>query len=202
MKATFQNTEVTELIQYTSQDFLFRLKSLRNLVVQKSCDAILIINGPHGGENEEASKLTNWLFQGFIGHKLFTNTVEDEMWDESMFLITKNKFYGFLYPTLYNKYITFFLQIPNAYFYVPTQEEVDESPDDLENTKVREFLRFINDYAIFCVPAKGNRNMQVVEKWPMIQAYAIDGVGGGFFTQRNRVVDVYTDLYELYMKND
>jgi len=121
-----------------------------------------------------------------------------------MFLITKSKFYGFLYPNLYAKLISFFIQIPNAYFYVPSQEEVEDSPDDLENTKVREFLRFINEYAIFGIPAnsKGDRKMKIVEKWPMIQAYAIDGIGGGFFSMRNRVIDIYNDLYELYMKND
>ena len=44
--------------------------------------------------------------------------------------------------------------------------------------------------------------MKVVEKWPMIQAYAVDGIGGTFFTLRNRCIDICQDLHELYMKND
>jgi len=66
--------------------------------MHKEVEGILIINGPHGGENTESAKLTNWLFQGYVGHKLFYNTVEDELWDETMFLITKNNFYGYIYP--------------------------------------------------------------------------------------------------------
>jgi len=95
------------------------------------------------------------------------------------------------------------MQIPNAYFYVPTQSEIDDAPDTLENTKVREFLRFVNDYAIFGMPARAKGDIKkVVERMPMIQAYAVEGIGGGFFTMRNRVYDVCSELNGLYMKND
>lgn len=96
------------------------------------------------------------------------------------------------------------LAIPNATFYVPTQEEI-ENPDELENTKVREFYRFVKDYSIFGVPVvkgKADARLKVVERWPMIQAYAIDGIGNGFFTMKNRVMDIYQSLFELYMKNE
>lgn len=204
MNTTFKNSEVKKDVEYTPADFLFRLKAVRNLAVHKECDGVLIINGPHGGDNEESAKQTNWLFQGYVGHKQFYNTVEDDMWDETMFLITKNKFYGYLYPKQYQQNINKLIQIPNAYFYVPTQEEIDETPDALENTKVREFLRFVKEYAIFGMPArgKGDKRMKIVERFPMIQAYGVDGVGGGFFTMRNRVIDICSELNGQYMKND
>jgi hypothetical protein len=69
LPATFQNTEVDKLVSYPPADFMYRLKCLRNICLHKEIEGILIINGPHGGENEEASKLTNWLFQGYTGHK-------------------------------------------------------------------------------------------------------------------------------------
>lgn len=84
LQKTFQNTLIQDQDTYTQQDFLFRLKCLRNICIHKGLDAILVINGVHGGDNPESSKLTNWLFQGASGHKLFYNTVEDEIFDETI----------------------------------------------------------------------------------------------------------------------
>lgn len=42
-----------------------------------------------------------------------------------------------------------------------------------------------------------------IEKWPLIQAYGLDGVGQpGFFTQNMQVSDVTPDLTAIYCQLD
>ena len=44
--------------------------------------------------------------------------------------------------------------------------------------------------------------LQMVEKWPMIQAYGLDIVGGGFFTMKHNFINVRDELDLLYKEYD
>uniref|UniRef100_A0A670Z7L0 Uncharacterized protein n=1 Tax=Pseudonaja textilis TaxID=8673 RepID=A0A670Z7L0_PSETE len=46
-------------------------------------------------------------------------------------------------------------------------------------------------------------DMFVVEKWPIVQAFALEGIGGdGFFTMKYELMDVSLDLWKAYSKVD
>lgn len=44
--------------------------------------------------------------------------------------------------------------------------------------------------------------MQMVEKWPIIQAYGLDMVGGGFFTMKHQWVNIRDELTIIYKEYD
>ncbi|XP_009944983.1 PREDICTED: uncharacterized protein C20orf194-like, partial [Leptosomus discolor] len=46
-------------------------------------------------------------------------------------------------------------------------------------------------------------DMFIVEKWPIVQAFALEGIGGdGFFTMKYELMDVSVDLWKTYSKMD
>jgi len=44
--------------------------------------------------------------------------------------------------------------------------------------------------------------MQLVEKWPLVQAYGLDMVGNGFFTMKHGFVNVREELLRIYREYD
>lgn len=45
--------------------------------------------------------------------------------------------------------------------------------------------------------------MRSIEKWPIIQAYGLDGIGGGFFTQIHKTINLTTVVNsQLYQSID
>lgn len=57
---------------------------------------------------------------------------------------------------------------------------------------MREFYRFIHHHHSVGVALdpKQSQDVNSIEKWPIISAYAIDGIGGGFFTQLHNTVNI------------
>ncbi len=53
-------------------------------------DAILIINGVDGGENNQYKKLTNWLFLGTSGIEIEENQYIDQCYNDLVMLICPN----------------------------------------------------------------------------------------------------------------
>jgi hypothetical protein len=43
---------------------------------------------------------------------------------------------------------------------------------------------------------------QMLEKWPLIQAYGLDMVGGGFFTMKHNFYNVRDELDRMYLEYD
>lgn len=70
---------------------------------------------------------------------------------------------------------------------------------------MREFYRFIHHHHSVGVVLDPKQSQEIIsiEKWPIINAYAIDGIGGGFFTQLHRTVNITHSLNErLYQYMD
>ena len=89
-------------LEYSINDFIFRLKKLEKVCQKEELDAILLINGIDSRENTEYTKLTNWLFIGFSGLQIEQNSFLDEIYKELIFLIRKNgKISIFVDPPLF-----------------------------------------------------------------------------------------------------
>ena len=44
--------------------------------------------------------------------------------------------------------------------------------------------------------------MQLVEKWPIVQAYGLDIIGSGFFTMKHNFKNMRDDLDQVYLEYD
>lgn len=61
------STDTIKNVKYTVNDLIFRLKKLQKVCIKDNLDAIMLINGIDSKDNEEYTKLTNWLLLGQSG---------------------------------------------------------------------------------------------------------------------------------------
>ena len=67
--------------------------------------------------------------------------------------------------------------IPNLNIYCPNEKEM-ENRDDLELKKITYFYRMMHGYKRIGVllGEKEEGRLKNIEKWPLIKAYALDGI--------------------------
>ena len=93
--------------------------------------------------------------------------------------------------------------------YTLTKTDEDDQ-EKQEVIKVARFFEMVHDKSALGVPTRAlhpvhdfvTSEAQLIEKWPMIQAYGLDMVGGGFFTMKHKYVNVRDALNELYLEFD
>jgi hypothetical protein len=176
MNSVFKNSNVSRHEDYLNSDFEYRLQSIQSLLKRKGVDGLLIINGADGQNNIECVKFTNYLLRGFSGHEVFQNTEFVMAFEESMMMITQDRFMIFVEAEAHQAISTAILSLNSPYVFVP-QGDILDNQDLLENLKIREFYRFVYDKPTFGVllPKESAGNIMKVESWPMVKAYGIDG---------------------------
>jgi len=50
-------------------------------------------------------------------------------------------------------------------------------------------------------PMGENQEVRSIEQWPIIQAYGLDGIGGGFFTQIHQTVNLTKIINEALFQS-
>uniref|UniRef100_A0A8D2Q9B8 Chromosome 20 open reading frame 194 n=1 Tax=Varanus komodoensis TaxID=61221 RepID=A0A8D2Q9B8_VARKO len=87
-----------------------------------------------------------------------------------------------------------------------TQNYEDE--EAAEEFKISSFVEMVRDCSRIGIPFSSQGHLQIfdmfiVEKWPIVQAFALEGIGGdGFFTMKYELMDVSLDLWKTYSKMD
>uniref|UniRef100_A0A8B9G0E3 Chromosome 20 open reading frame 194 n=1 Tax=Amazona collaria TaxID=241587 RepID=A0A8B9G0E3_9PSIT len=77
-----------------------------------------------------------------------------------------------------------------------------------EEFKISSFVDMVRDCSRIGIPYSCQGHLQIfdmfiVEKWPIVQAFALEGIGGdGFFTMKYELMDVSVDLWKTYSKMD
>uniref|UniRef100_A0A8C5SLU7 Dynein axonemal assembly factor 9 n=1 Tax=Laticauda laticaudata TaxID=8630 RepID=A0A8C5SLU7_LATLA len=83
-----------------------------------------------------------------------------------------------------------------------------EDEESAEEFKISSFVDMVRDCSRIGIPFSSQGHLQifdmfVVEKWPIVQAFALEGIGGdGFFTMKYELMDVSLDLWKAYSKVD
>ena len=73
----------------------------------------------------------------------------------------------------------------------------------LEAFKLRAFVDASRGLRAVAVPLPAGKGAMEVEKWPLVQAYGVEGVGrAGFFSMSVKVVDAQPALRRLYTEID
>uniref|UniRef100_A0A8C3XGH7 Chromosome 20 open reading frame 194 n=1 Tax=Cyanoderma ruficeps TaxID=181631 RepID=A0A8C3XGH7_9PASS len=83
-----------------------------------------------------------------------------------------------------------------------------EDEEAAEEFKISSFVDMVRDCSRIGIPYSCQGHLQIfdmfiVEKWPIVQAFALEGIGGdGFFTMKYELMDVSADLWKTYSKMD
>uniref|UniRef100_A0A8C3DZE2 Dynein axonemal assembly factor 9 n=1 Tax=Corvus moneduloides TaxID=1196302 RepID=A0A8C3DZE2_CORMO len=89
-----------------------------------------------------------------------------------------------------------------------TENKEYEDEEAAEEFKISSFVDMVRDCSRIGIPYSCQGHLQIfdmfiVEKWPIVQAFALEGIGGdGFFTMKYELMDVSVDLWKTYSKMD
>ncbi|KAJ0062938.1 hypothetical protein NL108_009428, partial [Boleophthalmus pectinirostris] len=162
--------------------------------------------------NEGCTELAKYLFYGLYGRKQpnLDNTNGDfseEMLDDVILLIKSECVHLYCNPLNYNYLLPYISHWRNLHLYCMTEAEYEDE-EAAEEFKISSFVSMVQNCYNIGVPYSSREHVQkfdmfMVEKWPLIQAFALEGIGGGsFFTLKFKLIDMSEKLWEVYNKLD
>lgn len=181
-------------------------------------DAILCMSGIDSRYNEGCYELINYLLFGFFDVRkveLEKSGFADEVIDDLMLVIRKTRVDVYCNPINWHYFLPYISHWTNVTFHcLQDQEydlETDEGAEKSEDFKVQSLISMTTGCKNIGIPFYGlstgleerKFDKMLVEKWPLIQAFAgEDFGGGGFFTLKYTVTDVSPSVHKTYSIQD
>ncbi|XP_038160578.1 uncharacterized protein C20orf194 homolog isoform X2 [Cyprinodon tularosa] len=175
-------------------------------------DGILCSLGLDSRFNLGCSELAKYLFFGLyewnlpnLEHAL--DDLPEEMQDDVIILIKAESVHLYCNPLNYSYLLPYVSHWRNLHLYCMTEAEYEDE-EAAEEFKISSFVTMVQDcqrigVAYSCQGYIQKFDMFMVEKWPLIQSFALEGIGGGsFFTLKYEVVDMSEKLWQVYNKLD
>uniref|UniRef100_A0A8B9G2H6 Chromosome 20 open reading frame 194 n=1 Tax=Amazona collaria TaxID=241587 RepID=A0A8B9G2H6_9PSIT len=193
--------------------FCSRLRNIQSILTQSSKsqpDGILCILGIDSRYNEGCRELANYLLFGLYNQ--YNNDFErtdfpEEVLDDIIILIKPDSVHLYCNPVNYNQLLPYVAYWRNLHFHCLTENEYEDE-EAAEEFKISSFVDMVRDCSRIGIPYSCQGHLQIfdmfiVEKWPIVQAFALEGIGGdGFFTMKYELMDVSVDLWKTYSKMD
>ncbi|CDW75335.1 UNKNOWN [Stylonychia lemnae] len=180
---------------------LYSCKHFRNRVIRLQT---LCMDTFH---DEEMKKLQNWLLYGMSSSDINGSTLSDSFAD-SFFVISKDSFQAFTNSQGFKEISNLVTLLTNCNVYTITKSDENDS-ERQEVIKVSKFYEMVYDKKAIGMPVRKltindyvASEQQLIEKWPLIQAYALDIVGEGFFTMKHHFVNLRDELQTMYAEYD
>ena len=164
--------------EYTAIDFQHRLNLIQQSLKKADLDAVLVINGPDGLDNKESAKMVNWLFKGNNGSIIYADYYLDKLFEESFMVIGQKDFSLFGSGELFKVYFKELTGIKHRDFVIYEDKEVEESKDEFEMWKIKEFYRIVEKHkniGMFVDEVDSKTFKRKIEEIPLIQSYSLDG---------------------------
>uniref|UniRef100_A0A8C4KJP1 Uncharacterized protein n=1 Tax=Dromaius novaehollandiae TaxID=8790 RepID=A0A8C4KJP1_DRONO len=160
--------------------------------------------------NEGCRELANYLLFGLYNQS--NNDFErtgfpEEVLDDIIILIKPDSVHLYCNPVNYNHLLPYVAYWRNLHFHCLTENEYEDE-EAAEEFKISSFVDMVRDCSRIGIPYSCQGHLQIfdmfiVEKWPIVQAFALEGIGGdGFFTMKYELMDVSVDLWKTYSKMD
>ncbi|KAM8776321.1 dynein axonemal assembly factor 9 isoform 2-T2 [Rhynchonycteris naso] len=190
-----------------------RLRKVQSILTQSSKsrpDGILCILGIDSRYNEGCRELANYLLFGLYNQNTsdFEKTgFSEEVLDDVVMLIKSDSVHLYCNPVNYRHLLPCVAHWRNLRLHCMT-EDAYEDEEAAEEFKIASFVDMVRDCSRIGIPYSSQGHLQifdmfVVEKWPIVQAFALEGIGGdGFFTMKYELQDVSVDLWNVYSKVD
>nr|XP_045011762.1 dynein axonemal assembly factor 9 isoform X1 [Jaculus jaculus] len=190
-----------------------RLRQVQSILTQSSKsrpDGILCILGIDSRYNEGCRELANYLLFGLYNQNNndFEKTgFSEEVLDDVIILIKSDSVHLYCNPVNYPYLLPYVAHWRNLHFHCMTENEYEDE-EAAEEFKISSFVDMVRDCSRIGIPYSSQGHLQifdmfVVEKWPIVQAFALEGIGGdGFFTMKYELQDVSLNLWNVYSKMD
>ncbi|XP_053783277.1 dynein axonemal assembly factor 9 isoform X3 [Desmodus rotundus] len=190
-----------------------RLRQVQSILTQSSKsrpDGILCILGIDSRYNEGCRELANYLLFGLYNQNAgdFEKTgFSEEVLDDVIILIKSDSVHLYCNPVNYRYLLPCVAHWRNLHFHCMTENEYEDE-EAAEEFKIASFVDMVRDCSRIGIPYSSQGHLQifdmfVVEKWPIVQAFALEGIGGdGFFTMKYELQDVSLNLWNVYSKMD
>ncbi|TNM96078.1 hypothetical protein fugu_017161 [Takifugu bimaculatus] len=177
-----------------------------------STDGILCSLGIDSRYNEGCTELAKYLFYGLYGRnppsvEHVLEEFPEDLLDDVILLIKAQCVHLYCNPVNYGYLLPYVSHWRNLHLYCMTEAEYEDE-EAAEEFKISSFLTMVQDCSRIGVPYSSQGHMQtfdmfMVEKWPLIQAFALDGIGrGSFFTMKYKLMDVSEKLWQVYNRLD
>ncbi|XP_023651405.1 dynein axonemal assembly factor 9 isoform X1 [Paramormyrops kingsleyae] len=173
-------------------------------------DGILCSLGIDSRYNLGCSELANYLFFDlYKQNHLDLNFSEflEELLDDVILLIKADSVHLYCNPVNYTSLLPYISHWRNLHIHCMTEAEYEDE-EAAEEFKISSFVKMVQDCSHIGVPYSSQGHVQkfdmfLVEKWPIIQAYALEGIGGGgFFTTKHKLIDMSEKLWQTYSRMD
>lgn len=153
-------------------------------------------------------KLANWLLFGLSTNDI-CGAVHDGCYADSFFVISRDGLQVYTNSAGFKKFSHVCTLVQNLNMYTLTKSDEDDQ-EKQEVIKIAKFYEMHHDKKAVGMPVRkldaikdDEKNpMQLVEKWPLVQAYGLDMVGNGFFTMKHGFVNLKDDLNKIYREYD
>ncbi|XP_054653341.1 uncharacterized protein C20orf194 homolog [Dunckerocampus dactyliophorus] len=192
-----------------------RLRQVQSLLSDSdssSSDGILCSLGIDSRYNEGCTELAKYLFYGLYGRSPINmeHSLEgfsEEMLDDVILLIKAECVHLYCNPVNFSYLLPHLSHWRNLHLYCMTELEYQDE-EAAEEFKISSFVTMVQDCHRIGVPYSSLGHVQkfdifMVEKWPLIQAFALEGIGGGsFFTMKYKLSDMSEQLWQLYSRLD
>ncbi|XP_032151452.1 uncharacterized protein C20orf194 homolog isoform X2 [Sapajus apella] len=190
-----------------------RLRQVQSILTQSSKsrpDGILCILGIDSRYNEGCRELANYLLFGLYNQNTsdFEKTgFSEEVLDDVIILIKSDSVHLYCNPVNFRYLLPYVAHWRNLHFHCMTENEYEDE-EAAEEFKIASFVDMVRDCSRIGIPYSSQGHLQifdmfVVEKWPIVQAFALEGIGGdGFFTMKYELHDVSLNLWNVYNKMD
>ncbi|XP_043998700.1 dynein axonemal assembly factor 9 [Gambusia affinis] len=175
-------------------------------------DGILCSLGIDSRYNEGCTELAKYLFYGLyersqpnLEHAF--DDVPEEMLDDVILLIKAECVHLYCNPLNYSYLLPYVSHWRNLQLYCMTETEYEDE-EAAEEFKISSFVTMVQDCQRIGVAYSSQGHIQkfdvfMVEKWPLIQAFALEGIGGGsFFTIKYKIVEMSEKLWQVYTRLD
>uniref|UniRef100_A0A8C5QTW4 Dynein axonemal assembly factor 9 n=1 Tax=Leptobrachium leishanense TaxID=445787 RepID=A0A8C5QTW4_9ANUR len=190
-----------------------RLRKVQQLFTANSKsapDGILCILGIDSRYNDGCKELANYLLFDLFNQRNsdFDRTgFPEEVLDDVIILIKPESVHLYCNPVNYMYLLPYVGCWRNLHFHCMTESEYEDE-EAAEEYKIASFVNMVQDCSRIGIPYSSRGHLQkfdmfIVEKWPIVQAFALEGIGGGgFFTMKHELMDVSESLWKTYSVMD
>ncbi|TSW48760.1 hypothetical protein Baya_13459 [Bagarius yarrelli] len=172
-------------------------------------DGILCSLGIDSRYSDGCSELASYLFFGLYHHnqKPLCEEFPEEVLDDVILLIKAESVHLYCNPVNYSYLLPYISHWRNLHLHCMTEAEYEDE-EAAEEFKISSFVSMVEDCHCIGIPYSSHSHVQkfdmfMLEKWPIIQAFALEGIGaGGFFTMKYKLTDMSESLWEIYARLD
>jgi energy-coupling factor transporter ATP-binding protein EcfA2 len=190
---------------YISTNSVLRAKRLQSLCLEENLSALVFILGIDSRRNRLDEQMYYWLFKGTSGEETLSSVSLPLTSEEIAWIVTPTSYYIYIgsacnsiteTQALYQQILEISASWPGITITTVTADEITDS-ELAESAKLLWFNRTMSKL----IGPVGMCSSHI-EQWPLVQGYAIDLFGLGFFSMSHPCRDISSLISPLFFEFD